>query len=470
MEADEAAGIAVLPFNFAGPDPAHAWVADGLTEEMIAGFSRLAKLRVTSRTSSAAFKGSDRDSTTIAGLLGVTYLLEGGVVGDGRRLRINVRLIDPRRDDHVWSRQFAGDMEQIFDIQEQIVRAVVDALQLRLAPSEEVSLGQPAIGDVSAWRSVVLAREAALRWHPEALEQARTLLTEALKLSGENAAIYATMGRVLLNYREAGIVTDENLLEEARGWAKKAQAADPDHPETRILSGWLAHTTGDLSLAIEELEKALEKDRDHPDALLLLAHCLLRTGQTQRARPVIDHVMAIDPLTPLTRCFPGYLAAMEGRFEAAIGPYRDMLERDPANPVARLFNVWVLFAAGHDDEAIAVASGFEGVAAESTPAHLVRQLTAAHLGTLGDRPLPKPVAAAVAASEMYARHSAEAWARAGNAERAAHWLDRAVDLGFVNWPYLAQHSPFFRPLANDERVRAVLDKAKRRWQAISGNS
>ena len=161
---------------------------------------------------------------------------------------------------------------------------------------------------------------------------------------------------------------------------------------------------------------------------------------------------------------------MEGRFEAAVGPYRDMLERDPANPVARLFNVWVLFAAGHDDEAIAVASGFEGVAAESTPAHLVRQLTAAHLGTLGDRPLPKPVAAAVAASEMYARHSAEAWARAGNAERAAHWLDRAVDLGFVNWPYLAQHSPFFRPLANDERVRAVLDKAKRRWQAISGNS
>ena len=466
----DAAGIAVLPFRFAGPDPAHAWVADGLTEEMIAGFSRLAKLRVTSRTSSAAFRGSDRDSNTIAGLLGVNYLLEGGVVGDGRRLRINVRLIDPQRDDHVWSRQFAGDMEQIFDIQEQIVRAVVDALQLRLAPSEEVSVGQPAIGDVSAWRSVVLAREAALRWHPEALEQARTLLTEALELSGENAAIYATMGRVLLNYREAGIVTDEDLLEEAQGWAEKAQAADPDHPETRILSGWLAHATGDLSQAIEELEKALEKDRDHPDALLLLAHCLLRTGQTRRARPVIDHVMAIDPLTPLTRCFPGYLAAMEGRFEAAIGPYRDMLERDPANPVARLFNVWVLFAAGHDDEAIAVANGFEETAEKSTPAQLARLLTIAHRGTLQDGSLPEAIAEAAMGSEMYARHAAEAWAKAGNPKRAAEWLDRAVDLGFVNWPYLARHSPFFRPLVDDPSLRPVLKKAKRRWKALASGA
>ncbi|MEJ2256576.1 MAG: tetratricopeptide repeat protein [Woeseiaceae bacterium] len=466
----DAAGIAVLPFSFAGPDPSHSWVADGLTEEMISGFSRLAKLRVTSRTSSAAFRNSDRNSKAIAGLLGVTYLLEGGVVCNGRRFRINVRLIDPQQDDHVWSQQFAGDMEQIFDTQEQIVRAVVDSLHLRLAPSEEVTMGQPAVSDISAWRRVVLAREAALRWHPEALEKARSLLTEALELTGENATICATMGRVLLNYHEAGMVTDEDLSVEARSWAKRAHAVDPGHPETRILSGWLAHTTGDLGLAIEELEQALEQDGDHPDALLLLANCLLRTGQTERARPVIDHVIAVDPLTPLTRCMPGFLNAMEGRFDAAIGPYRDMLERDPANPVARLFNVWILFVAGHDDEAITVARGFEGAAEQSTPAHLARQLTAAHRGTLEDRPLANSVTKAAWKSEMYSRHAAEGWAKAGNAKRAAQWLDRAVELGFVNWPYLAQHSPFFSPLKDDPSLKPVLEKAKRRWKAISDSA
>jgi tetratricopeptide (TPR) repeat protein len=359
-------------------------------------------------------------------------------------------------------------MDQVFDFQEQIVRAVVDALHLKLTPSEEVAMGQPAISDIAAWRRVVLAREVAFRWHPEALEQARRLLAEALELAGENAVICATMGRVPLHYLEAGIPIDDDLVEETRCWAERARAADPDHPETLILSGWIAHTTGDLGRAIEELEKALQQDRDHPDALLLLAHCLLRTGQTQRARPVIDHVMAVDPLTPITRCFPGYLDAMEGRFEAATGPYRDMLERDPSNPVARLFNVWILFAAGHAEEAIEVAGSFAGPAAHSTPAHLARLLAAAYRGAPGNQQLPGPVSAAARRSEMYARHAAEAWAMAGDARRAARWLDRAVDLGFVNWPYLAQHSPFFAPLVNDVALRPVLEKAERRWKVFAG--
>jgi TolB-like protein len=464
---DATAAIAVLPFSFAGPDPSQAWVADGLTEEMIGGFSRLARLRVTSRTSSVALKGSDRDSSTIADMLGVTYLLEGGVVGDGRRLRINVRLIDPRRDDHVWSRKFTGDMEQIFDIQEQITRAVVNALQLEIEPAEEVAFGHPAVDDLSAWRRVVLARETAFQWRPDALHQARTLLMEALELTGENAAICATMGRVLLHHVEAGIPDRERVLEEAKTWEARARAADPDHPETRVLSGWLAHATGDLEHAVEALEQALEADRDNPDALLLLAHCLLRIGLTKRARPVIDHAMAVDPLTPLTRCFPGYLAAMEGRFDDAVGPYRDMLERDPANPVGRLFNVWIHFAAGRDDEAIAIASGFEGPAEGSTPAHLARHLVAAHLGTIEDLPLPKPIREAAEGSEMYARHASEAWALAGNARRTALWLNRAVDLGFVNWPYLAEHSPFLQPLVDDPELRPVLERAKERWKALT---
>lgn len=468
-DVDDTAAIAVLPFSFAGPDPTQAWVADGLTEEMIAGFSRLAKLRVTSRTSSATLKGSDRDSRSIAALLGVGYLLEGGVIGDGNRLRINVRLIDAQRDDHLWSRHFAGDMEQVFDIQERIARAVVAALQLRLAPSEAVAFAQPAVDNIAAWRRIILARQAALRWRPDALEQARTLLSEALELTGDNAVICATMGRVLLNYQEAGIPTDEDLFSEAEAWAERARAADANHPETRILNGWLAHASGDLGCAIEELEAALQADWDHPDALSLLAYCLMRTGQTQRARPVIEHLLAVDPLTPLTRCMPGFIDALEGRFAAAVGPYQDMLERDPGNPVARLFNVWVLLAAGHDDEAIAVASGFEGPRAESTAALLARALIDAHLGTLEDLPLPQPVAEAVHGSEMHARHLAEAWALAGVPERAARWLDRAVDLGFVNWPYLAKHSPFLRPLAEHEALQPVLEKAKTRFLAFTEN-
>ncbi len=462
------AAIAVLPFSFAGPDPSQAWVADGLTEEVIGEFSRLAKLRVTSRTSSANIKNINQDSGSIAKLLGVSHLLEGSVVGDGRRLRINIRLIDPQRDEHVWSKKFAGEMDDVFDIQERIARAVVDALKLELEPWEKDRIGQPGVANLSAWRRVILARQTAFQWRPDALEKARALLIEALTLTGENATICATLGRVLLHHVEVGTPDRQRVLEEAKSWEARARKADPDHPEARILSAWLAHVTGDLEYAIKDLETALEADHDHPDALVLLAHCLLRVGLVDRARPVIEHAIAVDPLTPLTRCFPGYLAAMEGRFDEAVKPYLHMLEGDSANPVSRLFCVWICFAAGNNKEAAALARGFEEGALDSTPAWMARQFVAAHQGTLSDLTVPESIILASESSEMYCRHAAEAWALEGDTRKAAAWLERAINLGFVNWPYLALHSPFLSPLAEDPAVHQVLAKAKTRWKAVSG--
>ncbi|MEM1411951.1 MAG: tetratricopeptide repeat protein [Pseudomonadota bacterium] len=458
--------IAVLPFTYTGPDPAQAWVSEGFTEAMISGFSKLASLRVTSRTSSAGFKGSTQDSGSIARALGVSHLLEGAVVGDGKRLRIAVRLIDPTRDDHLWSRQFSGAMDEVFDIQERIARAVVAALQLRLAPEEDRALSQRSIEDVAAWRRVVQAREAAYRWRPDALERARVLLTEALALVGENAVLCAAMGRVLLQFREAGLDTDERFLNEAAEWTRRAMAADPHHLETHTLTGWLAYARGDLATAIDELQAVVDVDHDHPDAMGLLINCLLLTGQENRARPIIEHLMAVDPLTPLTRCMPGFVDALEGQFQSAVEPYREMLDRDPANPVARLFNTWVLFAAGRDDEALAVAGGFDAAVLESTPAILTRRFAAAHLGTVEQVPLPKPVRAVVETSEMFARLAAEAWAMAGNGERTAHWLRLAAARGFANWPYLDQHSAFLGAVADHPEVQAVSAEVKRRWQAF----
>lgn len=228
---------------------------------------------------------------------------------------------------------------------------------------------------------------------------------------------------------------------------------------------WLAHVRGHIETAIKELEIALKSERDHPDALLLLAHCLLRAGLMDPARPVIEHVMAVDPLTPLTRCFPGYLAAMEGRFDDAVAPYQDMLDGDPANPVARLFSLWANLAAGRQKAAIALADDFAGPTEHSTPAFIARQLVAAHLSRIESLSIPEPILEATKGSEMYSRHAAEAWAIAGDAAQAAAWLDRAVDLGFFNWPYLAGHSPFLAAVRETPDVKSVLNKAKARWEA-----
>ncbi len=458
--------IAVLPFTFAGPDPNQAWVADGFTEEMINGFSALRGLRVTSRTSSIAFKGSDQPSGAIAGVLGVARLLEGSVVGDGKRLRITVRLIDPNRDDQLWSRQYTGTMEEVFDIQERIARAVVAALQLHLEPGEDRRLAHRGLHDLEAWRRVVQARQEALRWRPDALVRARALLEEAIEMAGDHPEITAAMGRTLLNVREAGIDVSDAVVEEAGRWAARAEQADPQGPGTLVLNAWLHYARGDLAPAIAGARQALEVDHDQPDALGLLAYCLLLTGQETQARPVIDHLLAVDPLTPLTVCLPGMLHAMEGRFEEAVEPYRDMLARDPGNPVARLFCTWALFNAGADDEALAMAAGFERATHDTAPAHVARLYTAAHLGTLDGSGLTPPIRERVEAIEMFARSTAEAFAMGGDVERATRWLDVAVDRGFANYPYISKHSPFFRQLPETDALRAVKARIHERWASF----
>jgi TolB-like protein len=460
--------IAVLPFTFAGPDPNQAWVADGFTEEMINGFSALRGLRVTSRTSSIAFKGSDQPSGAIAGVLGVARLLEGGVVGDGSRLRITVRLIDPTRDDQLWSRQFTGTMDQVFDIQERIARAVVAALQVHLEPAEDRRLAHRGLHDLEAWRRVVQARQEALRWRPDALERALALLGEAIELAGDHPEITAAMGRTLLNLREAGIDVSEAVVEEAGRWAARAERGDPQGPGTLVLNAWLHYARGDLGPAIEGARQALAVDHDQPDALGLLAYCLLLTGQETQARPVVDHLLAVDPLTPLTVCLPGMLHAMEGRFEEAVGPYRDMLARDPGNPVARLFCTWSLFNAGADDEALAMAAGFETAMQDTAPAHVARLYTAAHLGTLDGSGLTPPIRERVAAVEMFARSAAEAFAMGGDVERATHWLGVAVDRGFANYPYISGHSPFFRKLPDTGELQSLKARIHERWVSFQG--
>ncbi|MEE4639844.1 MAG: tetratricopeptide repeat protein [Wenzhouxiangella sp.] len=458
--------IAVLPFTFAGPDPGQAWVADGFTEEMINGFSALRGLRVTSRTSSIAFKGSDQHSGAIADILGVARLLEGGVVGDGRRLRITVRLIDPNRDNQIWSRQYTGTMDQVFDIQERIARAVVAALQVHLEPAEDRRLARRGLHDLEAWRRVVQARQEALRWRPDALDRARMLLEEAIELAGDHPEITAAMGRTLLNVREAGIDVSDGLLKEAGRWADRAESVDPQGPGTLVLRAWLHYARGDFAPAIQGLRQALAVDHDQPDALGLLSYCLLLTGQEKKARPVVDHLLAVDPLTPLTVCLPGMIHAMEGRFKEAVEPYREMLAKDPGNPVARLFCTWSLFNAGAQAQALAVAAGFEAATHETAPAHVARLYAAAHQGTLDDGGLAPSVRERVEAVEMFARCAAEAFAMGGDVERATHWLGVAVDRGFANYPYISKHSPFFRKLPETDALRSLKARIHERWASF----
>lgn len=457
--------IAVLPFSYLGPDSKSAYIADGFTAEIISGLSRIRALRAISWTSSMTLKGSSKSITSIARTLGVERLVEGTVRHEGSRLRVSAQLVDARTDEYVWSQSYESTIDKLFSIQEQIAQEVAESLDLSAVTRKTERLTDKPT-DFVAWQCLVQARQASLRWRKDSIDQAVRLLREGLAVAGEDARLYAALGRTFLQYREAGIDLSEAPLKQAETCAARAFALAPNLPAGYQLQGWIHYAQANIPAAVASLSAALESEPGDPDTLGLLANCALISGRPQAARPLITSLSAIDPLTPLTRCLPGWADQLEGRFESAVGPYRDMFALDPDNPMARVFLVYVLAAAKHHKEAEQIARELPEGMQNSPPGRIINLMRRALAGEDTDR-ITGPAADALASStDIFPRFAAQAYALAGNASEAVRWLAVAVDKGFINYPYLSQHDPFLPQIAGDARLERLLSEVEKRWSSF----
>lgn len=462
----ETLSVAVLPFEFLGPDPSQDYIADGLVDEVINALSSLRSLRVISRTSSMALKGRAGDARSIARQLRVNYLLEGTVRAQAGGLRLSARLIDPLRDDRLWSERFTGTVEDVFTIQERIARRIVEALELELSAEENRRLSGRPPDDMVAWQCLLQARQESLRWRKDSIDRAVALLERGLDSVGDNSELLAALGRTYLQYREAGLELGEGPLRHAEDCARRVFELDPDSAAGRQLRGWIAYSRGQIADAVRHLFDALEVDFNNPETLALVVNCLLISGRVDQARPYIRHLSSIDPLTPLTRCLPGWAAVLEGDFPTALAPYREMFEMDPDNPVARLFYTWALALNDRAGEARKVARGFppdlEGHPAAEIAAQFDRGLSEAT--DRAARDLSPHTRAQARQSEMFARFLAESYALSGEAEDTVEWLKVSVDRGFINYPYLNRHDPFLARVRGHEPLESLLTGVRARWE------
>jgi non-specific serine/threonine protein kinase len=460
--------IAVLPFINVSAEPGNDYFADGLTDDVIADLSRIRALRVISRTSSMALKGTQKDVRTIGRELGVRYVVEGSVRRAGTQLRISARLIDAGTDEHVWADKYEGAAEEVFAIQERLARTIVEALRVRLSADEQQRLGRRPITNLHAYECYLRARYEAFRWRRDAIDHAIQLLHNGLAIVGENVELYAALGRAHLQYREAGLDFSERPIADAERRSQQLSAMAPESAEALQLRGWISYSRGRIQDAVRELKAAHHIEPGNPDTLALLGNCYLLSGQPAAARPLIDQLVAIDPLTPLTRCMPGYASLIEGDFAAAIEPYRQMFDMDRGNPMARLFYVWVLALNARGEEIESLAETIPLEVRETMPARLTSFFAHA---LAGDRDkamamLTPEINAAANANDMFPRFLAQGYALAGMPDPAIDWLGIAVDRGFINYPFLAQYDPFLKRLRGDDRFKALLATVRKRWEAF----
>ena len=464
-----ALSIAVLPFANLSADADNEHFADGLTDELITDLSMLKTLRVTSRQSAMRFKDTDKDVQTIARELGTRYVLTGGVRRSGSNLRITAQLVDATVDSPLWAEKFAGSLDDVFEMQEQLSRRIVDALRVRLTPAEERRIAQRPIADVRAYELYLRARHHIWSFSGASLDRALQLIHEAQGIVGDNELLFAAEGWIYWQYVNVGLrpaETYDEYLRQAEGCVERIFALDPESSKGHALRGAIRNHRADPVGSLRDYKRALALDPNDPESLLWLGYGYAVSGRIQLAAALIERLLHVDPLTSVNVCMRGMVAMFDGQFGEALGWTQRAVDIDPDNPTPLMMHAWMLAAVDRRSEALTLLDRVAAEVPEMTWAKLATPMACA---LRGDGPgVQRVVTAEFRAGlwwdDLFCWWIAECLALVGEADSAVQFLERAVELGMINYPFLAGHDPLLSGVRGQEAFERLMARVRGAWE------
>ena len=462
--------IVVLPFDNLSPDPENAYFADGLTEELIADLSKVRALRVISRTSAMLLRGSKKDVPTIARELNVRYVLEGSVRRAGQSLRITAQLIDAANDAHVWAEKYTGTLEDVFDMQERVSRAIVEALRLELSPEERQGMAERPIPNLYAYECYLKARREIWLMAERSLDRAMEYLEEGLRALPDNPLLLAGVAYVHLWRVNIG-AAQEDSLQKAEALATRALRLSPDLPQGHLvlgaLTGW---RPGMMRTAINHLERVMAADPNDRDVLVWMGLYCAHLGRVAEGAAMGERAIAIDPMSPASYVPSTMVHWLDGRLDLALQVWDRIGKVDPSWPPFKPMRVFLLISAGRHEEAIAEAEPIEKDE-QFTIFHRIALLW--RYALVGEREkalsfVPQEVLPTCRRDLENSWWVACAYVMLGDADSALDWLGNAIDLGFLNHRYLGEIDPLLAPLRSDPRFQALMARAREKQAEFEG--
>ena len=285
--------IAVLPFTNMSGDPEQEFFSDGIAEDIITDLSKISSLFVVGRNTSFTYKGMSFQLPQVAAELGVRFLLEGSVRKAGERVRVTAQLIDGQSGGHLWADRYDRDLTDIFAIQDEITKAIVEQLEIRLVPAERKAIAQAPTDNVEAYTFFLRGRQYfhnSTKWF---LELARQMFAKAVEIDPMYARAYA--GIAICDTRLAGWFGMPIPVEEILANAGKAIALAPDLAEAHAARGEALSGSGRRADAEAEFERALELDANHFEANLFYARHWARAGEYERSLPYFFRALEVQP-------------------------------------------------------------------------------------------------------------------------------------------------------------------------------
>ena len=351
----ETPSIAVLPFTNMSGDPEQEYFSDGISEDIITDLSKIAGLMVISRNSSFTYKGRSVDIRAVGRDLGVRSVLEGSIRRVGNRVRIAAQLIDATNGVHLWADRYDRDLTDIFAVQDDVTRRIVDALKVTLSPAEKARLADSGTPNIEAYDCYLRGREF-LAQNPknrETFEQSTKFFMRALELDPSYSQAYAGLSVAYnFDYQNRWSDNPDNSLRLAKHNAEQAIEKNPNEPFARLVSSWAAIFEKDLDRAKSEADIALSLNPNSSGAYVNLGHIQTLWGRPLEAIPMIERATRLDPaFRPRHLHFLGMAYLLAGKYETAAALLRERILLVPGTDFSRVLLASALGHLGDVDEA-----------------------------------------------------------------------------------------------------------------------
>ena len=323
--------IAVLPLENLSRDPDNAYFAEGMQDEILARLSKIADLKVISRTSTQKYKSAPDNLREIAKQLGVGNVLEGSVQKSGDAVRVNVQLINALNDAHLWGDVYERKLTDIFAVESDIAKTIADTLQAKLTGAEKQLIATQPTTDLTAYELYLKGRSLWSKRGGENLRQAIGFYEQAIARDPKYALAYSGLAEAYVLLPGYTTTAPQDAYPTAKAAALKALQLDEKLAEAHTALGLLL-CSGDLDMAgsISEFQRAIALNPNYATAHQWYGSGpLLALGRFEEAIAEGKRAIELDPLSPIINADLGQNLYAARRYDEAIAQLRKTLEIDP---------------------------------------------------------------------------------------------------------------------------------------------
>ena len=444
--------IAVLPLENLSRDPEQEYFADGMTEALIDNLSRIAGLRVISRTTMMQYKTAHKSMPDIAHELKVDAIVEGSVQRSGDHVRINAELIDGRNDAHLWARSFDRDLDDVLMLESELAQAVAREIQVQLTPAEAASTrAVPPQAHCAYLQAMYLANNKTR----VGLEQSIAFYQQAIAQDSHYARAYAGLADSYILLEDDGHIPASEANPRIRTAALKAVAADPTLAEAHVMLAAARETEWDWAGAEQEYRRAIKLNPGLARAHHWYALLLGALKRHDEAIAEIDRAVDLEPLSPTLYVIKAETYYLAGRYDQAL----HILDTPPilhgSDPSAGFVAGLVYVQKGEYERAISASRAAFDAEPEDAEDLILLGYACARAGRKKE--------ALLALDELHRVRKGEyldpgweaiVWAALGNTDKALKLLDQDYQLhsSFMMW----LGSPVFEPLRGEKGFQDLL--------------